>query len=303
MKRSMLIVLAVLMGIGTMAHGQDQRDYQSPIIGTLKYVPAGRFQRDDTATNISVISQPFRMSQHQITRAQFLAIMGSDPSGTRFSSGTNDPVQMVNWYHVIAFCNKLSLAEGLTPVYAVSGVNFASLMFTQIPTSDNEFWNAATANWAANGYRLPTEMEWMWAAMGATQDSQPGAMQEGINRTGYAKPFAGYNGRNRIRDYAWYWENSGNKTNPVGTQLANELGLHDMSGNVWEWSWDWYAGTWPNYAVTGTQTDYRGAASGSYRVIRGGSWDYSATNCTVAYRYGSYPNYQNNAIGFRVVRP
>lgn len=98
---------------------------------TMINVPAGRFQRDEKATNISVITQPCRMSQHEITRAQFLAIMGADPSGTGFSSGTTDPVQITNWYHAIAFCNKLSLAEGLSPVYAVVGVNHSTLAYAK----------------------------------------------------------------------------------------------------------------------------------------------------------------------------
>lgn len=311
MKRSMLIVLAVLMVIGTMACEQNQRDYESPTIGTLKYVPAGRFQRDDIATNISVISQPFRISQHEITREQFLAIMSAEPSNTQVSSGTTDPVQMVNWYHAVTFCNKLSLAEGLTPVYAVSGVNFETLTFTQVPTYDNSTWNAVTANWAANGYRLPTEMEWMWAAIGAPADGQRG----GTNWTGYLKAFSGCTGSNNLDDYAWYFSNSGDRyltvysdidtileskvrTRPVGTKRANELDLYDMSGNVWEWCWDRYA----EYPA-GLQTDYRGAASGAFRVIRGGSWNYFESSCTVANRNKYFPNNQVIDFGFRVVRP
>jgi formylglycine-generating enzyme required for sulfatase activity len=274
-------------------------NYTSANIGTLVYVPAGSFQRDATATNISVITQAYRMSAHEITRAQFLAVMGTDPSDISYSSGTTDPVQMVNWYHAIAFCNKLSIAEGLTPVYDVATVSdWAGLAYASIPTSDNTDWNAATANWEANGYRLPTEMEWMWAAMGATADRSNGYTGTGINTTGYAKAFAGSTGSNAIGDYAWYSVNSGNKTHAAGTKIANELGLYDMSGNVWEWTWDWYA-THP----TGTQTDYRGAASGTRRVVRGGSWGSSATGCTVAIRGSGSPYSRDFSVGFRVVRP
>ncbi len=77
--------------------------------------------------------------------------------------------------------------------------------------------------------------------MGATEDAEPGAIQDGINRMGYSKPFAGYDGTNSIDDYAWYADNSGGTTQPVGTKEANELGLDDMSGNVWHWTWDWWA--------------------------------------------------------------
>ncbi len=89
----------------------SQSDYTSPTIGVLRYVPGGTFQRDDTSSNTSTV-RPFRMSQYEITRAQFRAWMGTDPSDTSVSSGMDDPVQNVNWYHAIAFCNKLSIAEG-----------------------------------------------------------------------------------------------------------------------------------------------------------------------------------------------
>jgi formylglycine-generating enzyme required for sulfatase activity len=269
-------------------------NYISANIGDLIYVPAGRFQRDATATNISEITQPYLMSQHEITRAQFLAIMGTDPSNTNYSSGTNDPVQRVNWYHAIAFTNKLSLAESLTPVYTVSGVDFSTLTYADIPISGNADWDAATATWTNNGYRLPTEMEWMWAAMGAPADGQGG----GTNTTGHTKAFAGSNGSNVIGDYAVYGENSGSSTHPVGSKLPNELGVYDMSGNVWEWTWD----RWGSYPA-GTLTDYRGAASGSYRVNRGGNWNAYASICTVAFRGFNDLYNQFIDIGFRVVRP
>ncbi len=96
-------------------------DYSSSNIGTLKGVPFGTFQRDSTSTNISTISKAFRISKNEITRAPFLAIMGSDPTDVSKSSGTSDQVHMVNWYHAIAFCNKLSIEEGLTPVYTIRG--------------------------------------------------------------------------------------------------------------------------------------------------------------------------------------
>lgn len=281
-------------------------DYLSANIGTLKYVPAGQFQRDATASNISVITQPYRMSQHEITRQQFFDILGTDPSDTTISTDTTastgsttitDPVQKANWYHAIAFCNKLSLAEGLTPVYAVTGVNFTTLTYASIPTTNNATWNAATATWTNNGYRLPTEMEWMWAAMGAPADGQGG----GTNTTGYLKGYAGSTegaGQTNIVNYAWYSINSSSKTHPAGTKTANELGLYDMSGNVYEWCWDWYA-SYP----TGTQTDYRGAAAGTGRVARGGGWGDDASYCTVAFRSGYFPYFQGSGVGFRVVRP
>lgn len=299
--------------------GDYTSDYTSPNIGTLKYVPAGSFQRDSTDTNISIISEPYRMSQYEITRQQFYDIMGTDPSDTATSSDTTatsetttitDPVQNVNWYHAIAFCNKLSTAEGLTPVYEVEGISdWADLLFGSIPTGSTAAnWDAATADWNADGYRLPTEMEWMWVAMGADLDSQDGAMQDGANVTGYNKDFAGYDGTNNIGDYAVYGysddpKNDGQttteRTNPVGSKTPNELGLYDMSGNVYEWCWDWYETPYP----AGERTDYRGASSGSYRAVHGGGWKFDASECTVSLRSLGTPfNYSIN-YGFRVVRP
>ena len=233
------------------------------------------------------------MSQHEITRAQFLAIMGTDPTYTGWSSGMTDPVQFASWYHAIAFCNKLSISEGLTPAYMVTGVNFSTLTYDAIPTGDDSNWNAATCNWSAGGYRLPTEMEWMWAAMGA-DIGNPGV----TNTTGYTKPFAGSNGSNAIGDYAWYSTNSSDGTKEVGTRSGNELGLFDMSGNVWEWCWDWY-GSYPSDA----QSNYRAADAGSYRVARGGSWFSYASGASVAARISGGPDPQYSSIGFRVVRP
>ena len=282
--------------------GELKKNIESP---TLVYVPAGSFQRDETETNISKITKSYYLGKYQITRQQFKDVMGMDPSNTSYSTGMSDPVQQVNWYHAIAFCNKLSLLEGLTPVYTVSGVsNWVNLVFGDIPTTSNATWNAAECNFNASGYRLPTEMEWMWAAMGANKDARAGAMQGGINITGYTKGYAGSieegSAQVNLGNYAWYTSNSSSKTHPVGEKLPNELGLYDMSGNVWEWYWDWYASS--SYQ-TGTLTDYREAGSGSFRVSRGGSWFDSASYCTVAFRRGYYPHYLYDYSGFRILRP
>ena len=279
--------------------GELRENIESPNIGTLVYVPAGSFQRDGTATNISKIKKPYYLGKYEITRQQFKDIMDADPSEEIYSSGMNDPVQRVNWYHAIAFCNKLSLLEDLTPAYWVSGVNFNTLTYAEIPTSSDTNWDAAECNWDADGYRLPTEMEWMWAAMGADQDARAGAMQNGINRTGWSKNYAGegYGTGTSIDAYAWYEDNSDNKTHPVGKKQPNELGLYDMSGNVWEWCWDFYD-SYP----TGTKSDYR-CSIGSYRVNRGGSWSRHASYCPVANRAGYYPYDRSGSFGFRILRP
>jgi formylglycine-generating enzyme required for sulfatase activity len=267
----------------------------------LKYVPAGSFQRDGASANVSVISTGYWMGETEITQELFRAVMGKNPGYFNGSIGRGRaageiqkqrPVEYVNWYHAIAFCNKLSIANGKDPVYSVSGVDWVKLSYRDIPVRSHNAWNAVVWDKTRNGYRLPTEMEWMWAAMGADTSEQPNTM-------GYAKAFAGSDGNNGIDDYAWYDANSGAKTHEAGKKRANELGLRDMSGNVWELCWDWYDDPVPG----GEQTDYGGAAWGTYRVFRGGSWYGRASYCAAAYRDGIIPDHRGQDIGFRVVCP
>lgn len=127
-------------------------------------------------------------------------------------------------------------------------------------------------------YVLPTEAQWEYAARG------------GVKSKGYK-----YSGSNTLDDVAWYWDNSGELTHPVGTKSPNELGLYDMSGNVWEWCSDKY-GSYGNES----QVDPVGSATGSLRVLRGGSWDYGARCCRVSFRYFNSPGNRFNYLGFRV---
>ena len=259
-------------------------DYTSPNIGILKYVPAGQFQRDESADNITVISKPFRIGVYEITRQQFFDLMGTDPTTSSHVTGMTDPLCAASWYRAIAFCNKLSLAEGLNTVYTVAGVDFNTLTYADIPSasSADATWDAAEADWTANGYRLPTEMEWLWAAMGAADSMD--------------KAFAGDNGTNSVDDYAWHQGNCDSKTHPVGTKLPNELGLYDMSGNAMEWCWD-YFGSYPD----GTVTDYHGPVKSlNWRRLKGGDYYDNTSWCAISYRYGIEP--YSSDWGFRVVR-
>ena len=240
----------------------------------------------------------YRIGETQVTQELWQAVMGNNPSffdntgnkmdghntyDTSPASGEEQekrPVENVSWYHAIAFCNKLSIACNLDPCYTVSGVNFNTLSFSAIPTSDNTTWNNAVCDWSKNGFRLPTEAEWEWAAQGGT------ARQK----------WAGTNEESELVNYAWYSANSGNKTHQVKIKQPNAFGLYDMSGNVYEWCWDWYSESTP----AGGQTNPTGPVSGSFRVIRGGSWRSSARYTACAYR-GNDIKHRGEDDTFRVV--
>jgi formylglycine-generating enzyme required for sulfatase activity len=225
--------------ITVVAPGQQVIHTLNGVSVPFRFVPAGSFQRDGTAANVSVITTGYWMGETEVTQELFQAVMGTNPSsGSSGAAGgetqNRRPVDYVNWYAAIAFCNKLSIANGKDPVYSVSGVsNWAGLAYSGIPTTSNTAWDAATMDTAKNGYRLPTEMEWMWAAMGADMEN-PGQR----NTSGYSKAFAGSTGSNSLNDYVWHSINSGVQSHEVSKKAANELGLYDMSGNVMEWRWE-----------------------------------------------------------------
>jgi formylglycine-generating enzyme required for sulfatase activity len=152
---------------------------------------------------------------------------------------------------------------------------------------ENVSWNdiqefIRKLNWqTGKNYRLPTEAEWEFTARGGNKNK------------GYK-----YASGNDIGTVAWYTSNSGSKTHVVGQKQANELGIYDMSGNVWEWCEDWYG----DYSSS-AQIKPKGPQNGSYRVLRGGSWNGNAKRCRVSDRYIGSPDYRNNNNGFRLVLP
>lgn len=178
-----------------------------------------------------------------------------------FEQTDRHPVNCVSWNDAVAYCNWLSSKQGLQKVYTINGTD-------------------VRADLSKNGYRLPTEAEWEYAARGGSQSR------------GYQ-----YSGSNDGGQVGWYPGNSGSTTHAVGTKVPNELGLYDMSGNVWEWCGDWYG------SYSGSQQAYpMGASSGNSRVIRGGSWYSSGTELCSANRNFSVQGYRSSILGFRVLR-
>ncbi|MCL2416725.1 MAG: SUMF1/EgtB/PvdO family nonheme iron enzyme [Bacteroidales bacterium] len=244
---------------------------------------------DDEKPIHKVILDDFYMCRYQVTQKKWKEIMGNSPSWFSKEGGGKDkiknldeaelsnlPVECISWYDAIEFCNKLSKKYGLDEYYSID---------------EREI----TINFGAKGFRLPTEAEWEYAARGGNQ----------------SKKFK-YSGSDNLKDVAWYYENSGDaelegkweydkleenncRTHAVGTKQFNELGLYDMSGNVWEWCFDRYG----SYDAR-SQKNPQGAFSGSSRVLRGGSWDGGAQSCRVSDRNYDAPGDRDNSIGFRL---
>ena len=248
------------------------------IDGTEKWKPSSAVFV--SGRNLKIAS--FYMSDHPVTRGEYKAVIGSDPSDAsaydkdgnelKGDDVKNNPVNNITWYDALVYCNTRSIKEKLTPCYTIDGKTDPS-EWGEVPTMSVSKWNDVICNSEADGYRLPTEAEWEWAARGG-------------------KDYTTYAGSNDIDEVAWYTVNTNDTgTRDVKTKNPNGYGLYDMSGNVWEWCWDWDGDI-------SSDTPSTGSASDSCRVLRGGCWYLDAKYAQIALREHDFPNCR----GFRVVR-
>lgn len=301
-----LIVVGLLILGGCTAGQIGGEENENPMIS----VPGGTYTQQDIDLNsFSHTISAFQMAKYEVTYELWYTVHDwarsngytfanpgiegnngtiTDPEGAAPTTiAKYEPVTTINWRDAIVWCNAYSEMAGFTPVYK----NGSGQVIKDSRDTNGTECDGAVPDWSANGYRLPTEGEWQYVA----------SYQDGTSWTPYNYASGDsdpYNTSTTIGNYAWYSDNSSSQTQIVGTKLSNQLGIHDMSGNVLEWCWDWQ-GTWP----TTDQTDYRGPGSGTVRVERGGSLIYPDERLQVGYR-GSFasPWTESYHVGFRPAR-
>ena len=273
-----------------------------PVPERFVLVEAGTFQMgsnvgyyDNKPAHEVTITKPFYMGKYEVTQAEYekyCSYTGSySPSSTR-GDGDNYPAYYVSWYDALVYCNKRSIAEGLTPCYSINDSTNPEEWGEQPTAWDDplrDTWDAATCDWNANGYRLPTEAEWEYAARAG-------------DNTVDSFTYSGTSDVNKLGEYAWwYGDNPNSTTHEVGKKLPNAYGLYDMSGNVWEWCWNWITDSYDTETEGGSNPT--GASSGSSRVYRGGGVNSFSDECDVFGRCSNSPSVRHdNGLGFRVVR-
>ncbi len=258
----------------------------------MVYIPAGTFQMGDNFNEIGTDTLPvhnvyvsgFFMDQTEVSKELWQAVLtwstghGYDVSQGAFA-GAGHPVYGASWYSVAKWCNARSEKEGLTPVYYTDDSQ------TAVYRSGTVVIGNTKVKWSANGYRLPTEAEWEKAARGGSLGLRyPWGDSIDGSQANYSDSGDPFDENGRATTPCGYY--NGAQT-PAGVDMANNYGLYDMAGNVFEWCWDWHAGDF--YGDPSANTDPHGPETGSHRIVRGGSYSSASSYLRIALRSATLP--------------